>query len=302
MGRIFGWVMVILLCVPAGARAECVLANALSQVHMLQVDLTKTPDNPLAGNVLQYIAGQMPHLQENDLARIVEIHPAEDADAVFNNFATHTHQLLQAYQRKGIAAIPLHFDQEQVRRNLRLTGQYLVAFGCLSRATGGQPGQSVLGQRTQEGIIDNGSVETSGETPFDSIKRYLATPKGAATGVFAVAAVVGIAILIRAWIKLRRRRARRYDCHYATRFRTGGRDHGAVILDVSGMGIKLRHGADEPVQIGTQIEVCIFDKWHAGTVAWGNAHYFGILFRHPLSRQDVRQLHKGRRDPVALAA
>jgi hypothetical protein len=68
------------------------------------------------------------------------------------------------------------------------------------------------------------------------------------------------------------------------------------------MGIKLRHSADKPVEIGTQIEVYIFDKWHMGTVAWGNAHYFGILFRHALSRQDVRQLHKGQHEPVALAA
>ncbi len=292
----------LLLCVPVGVRAQCVMANTLSQVHALQFDLSEKPDDPLASNVIQFIAGQMGNLQDDDLSAIADIHPSQGAYQVFKDFVGVTEQLLQAVETAGIAALPQHFAQDQVRANLRVTGQYLVSLGCIPRTAVTRPGEGPISMfAPTKSPVDAtaAEVDVGEETPVDGIKRYLATPSGAISSVLAIVGACVAAFLIRTVLKRRRRRARRFGCHYATRFRIAGQDGDGVILDVSGMGIKLRRNTDQTIDIGAVVDVLIMDEWHAGTVAWENPHYVGVLFRQALRQRVVRALAHGSKSPVA---
>ncbi len=305
MGRIYGVIMMIMLCAPAGVQAECLMARALSQVHLLQLDLAKRPDDRLAENALRFIAGQIPHLQADDLAEIAAMHPADGADAVFTDFVDNTNRLLSVYESMGLAALPFHFQQVDVRSNLRLTGQYLYSLGCIPRGANARPGQgavSMLPPDNPQEVANLAEKETDEETPFDGVKRYLATPSGAISGVLAIVGAGVAAFLIQTWMKRRRRRARRFDCHYATRYRIAGQDRDGVVLDVSGMGVKLRHNAEKSIQIGVAVDILILGEWHVGTVAWGNAHYVGVLFRQALRQRIVRELYQGNKMSVAQVA
>ena len=106
--------------------------------------------------------------------------------------------------------------------------------------------------------------------------------------------------------KRRKRRAKRYRVHIATRIRTQAALRDGTILDISGNGVKIQTDKLETDVHGLRLDIWLDDAWHGAHISWSNPHYIGVRFVHPfpharviaLSEQERRSYLKTKTAPV----
>jgi hypothetical protein len=85
-----------------------------------------------------------------------------------------------------------------------------------------------------------------------------------------------------------RRRARRESAPTVAVFTTVTQSHGAVMVDLSATGARLR-SAEMP-EAGEELMLCVESIRAIGYVAWVRDHQFGVSFDDPIALGEVQQL------------
>ncbi len=269
------------------AQADCLVIDQLDKLHTLQSRLARDPDTALFANDIRQLRVISRSLANGDAVGAVDGNSFTGPGADIVRFLENTKTLLQRASLHDPQSVRPHFTRS-VRNNLQEVATHLTALRCndtqiaVDTATASQEGTSG-GDRDAEDLAEVAeTLSAIAEEVFQL--RSLAI-------VIAIGVITSItAPIIKRWIVLRRRRAKRHNTTYAMQYLWNDRTIPGVLIDINCHGTKLRHEKDNPIPIGENIKLQICGEWSTGTVMWSNAHYSGVQFNRIIGLTEVKTI------------
>lgn len=267
-------VVLILLGFSRQATANCTVIDQLDKLYVLQTRLANNPATALFRDDIRQLRTISQLVSDQDTLRAVEGNSFVGKGASFVQFLQNTQRLLQGASLDDPFSVQGHFNGA-ARQNLRSIGGYLNDLRCTD---------------TQIAIdaAERAADPTRGNSDAEDIREVIAFLNQLAEEVFqwrtlfivlTVTAVVAVAKpLIRRWIVIRQRRAKRHTTHYVTQYAWADRSYDGMLMDINCYGTKLLHAAGHPLPNGTPLDVAIEGQMTSGTVMWSNVHYSGVKF------------------------
>lgn len=263
--------------------ANCLVIDQLDKLHAIQSRLARNPDTGLFSTDIRQLRAIRRELSNRGTLDAVDGNSFTGPGADFMRFLQNTQSLLQSASLDDPNSVRQHFNQS-ARDNLRRIRGHLTGLRCNDDQIAVD--SAAAAQGTSGGNSDAEDLAEVAET-----LAALAEEVFQIRTLFIALLIAGITIvsvpIIRRWMILRLRRAKRHNITYQTRYRWDDRQVQGMLIDVNCYGAKLRHEPDNPIPQGTTISIEICDVWTEGTVMWGNMHYSGVQFRHTIRLTDV---------------
>lgn len=260
---------------PVHATVDCRLVTSLSRLanitHASQSAWQNgRPDADLLSEIWQYDRSSLIYAFRAD---------AESEQLVLiGQFADILMQIAADAGRQDARAITRTLNLPVTTRVFTKVGRLLQQLPC--------DGASATASQTE------GSGKSSG-TSEDAAKGA-ASPQSAKSIsissswiIIAAATALILAILGTVFLYFRqreksRRRARRFSLNQIVKFASGDARAFGRILDISCVGVKLRHYGQLSSAITPKVDIELSGEWYEATISWSNDHYVGLAFGRPL--------------------
>lgn len=268
------------------AYANCLVIDQLDKLQILQTRLARDPDTGLFSNDIRQLRAISAQLSNRDTLDAVDGNSFTGHGADFIRFLQNTKDLLQGASLYDPQSVRPHFTRS-VRNNLGQVRDHLTGMRCNETQI------SVESAAASEGT-------SGGDSDAEDLADVAENLSALAEEVFQLRSLVillaiglGISIItpiIRRWLILRQRRAKRHNTTYPTQYNWENRIIQGMLIDINCHGTKLRHEKDNPLPIGTMIDLAICDEWSTCAVMWSNTHYSGLQFKSLISLKQVEEI------------
>lgn len=274
----------ILALVPAQmAFANCAIIDRLDTLHIVQTRLARDPLEGFFPSDIRQLRAVSADLGDGAIAEAVNGNVFVGQGAAFVKFVRATRLLLERASMDDPNSVRPHYTPQR-RAALRQIGDYLTILRCTDDQI-----DVALGERASE---------TAGATSdAEDMQQVAVTITRLGQEIFRLRTVIIIVVigtaaaiiapLLRQWLVLRRRRAKRHNTAYDTQYRIDEDTKAGVLLDINCWGTKLRHQQTTPMTPGDPIEIRIDDEWISGSIKWANSHYSGVAFDSGISLSHV---------------
>ena len=265
------------------ALADCALINQLDKLHIIQSRLARDPDTALFATDIRQLRTISAGISDRATLEAVEGNRFTGHGAAFLHFLQNTQSLLQFTSLDDPQSVHRHFSRP-TRDNLALIGDNLITLRC--NETQIAVDAAIAAERGAGGNSDAEDLAKVEDT-LTRLAGEVLRPRTAII-LLLLAGVTALALpLVKRWIVLRQRRAKRHNTIYSTQYLSKKHKINGTLIDINCHGAKLRHEMDSPLPKGQAVEIAICDQWIEGHVMWSNAHYSGVQFRKTLSLSDV---------------
>ena len=263
--------------------ADCVVIDQLDKLQIIQARLARDPDTALFAADIRQIRKMSAGLTNSAALDAVDGNGFVGPGADVLRFLQNTQALLQRVSLDDPHSVRPHFDAK-IRENLAQVAAHLTSIRC---------------NETQIAVELANAVGrgSGGSSDAEDLAKVAETLDRLADNVFQLRTLLIIALvgaglsvglpLLRRYVVLRRRREKRHNTTYATRYIWDDRKIDGMLIDINCHGTKLRHEADNPLPEGVSLEIEVCSTWIEGTVRWSNAHYSGVQFRKSIALSDV---------------
>ncbi len=278
-----GLLWAIVAALGTSVRANCAVIDQLDKLHTIQARLANTPDTGLFMTDIRQLRAIMGDLSNRDALDAVEGNAIAGRGAQVVRFLTNTQDLLSSVSLDEPNRVRVHFTN-RVRRNMDQISDHLTDLRCTRDQV--NIAQAALTQTEGSGDSDAEDLADVMET-LSRVSEELVKPRNILLIISLIGAGFLIVPLIRKWLILRKRRAKRHTTNYATQYRNDQITAAGSLLDINCFGTKLARAQDHVLEMGETVEVSVDDIWIKGTVVWSNTHYSGIMFRRAIDLSEV---------------
>jgi len=279
--------IVAVLMMPARhALADCVIIEQIDTIHTLQLRLMRDPSSALFSSDLRQLRQLSGQISDRDALSAVDGNTLAGRGPSFVRFLDNTRVLLQRASMDDPFSVRPHFDRS-VRRNLDTIATHLTELRCSAE-------QIAIEKEAQTDRAFAGDSDDRDQEEVQEALRAMAEeilhPR---TGILLILFIGGFLVLspiVRKWLIRRKRRAKRHNTRFTTRYRWHDRTIDGTLIDINCYGTKLKHEQGDAQPEGAKIQVGIFEDWQTGTVIWSNLHYSGIQFNRQISLNTVSEI------------
>lgn len=266
------------------AYASCALIDTFDKLHVIQTRLSRNPDTVLFASDIRQLRIMHAGISDRDALDAVDGNRFTGKGADFIQFLRNTQDLLQGASMDDPYSVSRHYTAAN-RATLAAIGTHLHALRCtadqvaIDSAPSNDPINAVNSDAEDIAeVVENLSLFA------DEVFRWRSV-----LILGAVFAMLSFTVpLVRRWLILRKRRAKRYNTTYATNYIWDDSERSGALIDINCHGAKLRHDPDAPIPKSTVVHVQIDGDWVSGTVVWVNTHYSGLQFRRMISLEKVK--------------
>ena len=265
------------------ALADCAVIDQLDKLHTIQTRLARDPDTALFATDIRQLRTISAGISDRATLDAVAGNRFTAHGAAFVRFLQNTRSLLQISSLDDPLSVRPHFDR-QARENLAVIGDSLITLRC--NETQIAIDAAIAAERGAGGSSDAEDLAEVAEN-LNRLAGEVLRPR---TAIILLLLAGGTALalpVIKHWVVLRQRRAKRHNTLYPTQYLSEKHKINGTLIDINCHGVKLRHELDSPPPKGQTVEIAICDHWVEGQVMWSNAHYSGVQFRKTLSLSDV---------------
>lgn len=289
--------LMIVLCVLLGtsgrpALANCLIIDQVDKLHILQNRLSQNPDTGLFPTDIRQMRMIARTLSDRDVVKAVDGNTLMGQGARFARLMRDTRTLLQSVSLDDPASVTPHFTSAR-RKDLQAISNDLKDLRCTDDQVA--VAESDAAENALRGNSDASSdvedMQQVAET-LSRISQEVFQLRSLLVLIGVIAASMILTPVIRHWLIVRQRRAKRHTTTYATHYDGGTGQYDGMLLDVNCYGTKLRHAPSQPLEVGADVKVRIDAEWTQGTVMWSNAHYSGVQFKRAISLEDVAAIRK----------
>ena len=287
MGRRLGLLISLIissLAIGSALHANCVLIDTLDKLQIIQSRLARDPDTALFASDIRQLRTMRASIGDRETLDAIDGNRFTGKGPTFIRFLQNTQDLLQGTSLDDPHSVRPHFTNRN-RANLAAIGSHLNDLRCTDD------------QIAVDSAATDNPINAPG-TDAEDMAEVAETLSRLADEVFqwrsvvimlALAAFLAtVTPLLRRWLILQRRRERRHNTTYATRYLWNEHEIEGMLIDINCYGTKLRHEADKPIPLGDTIKIRICEEWVGCTVMWANKHYSGLQFRRTIALADVK--------------
>ncbi len=276
-----------LLTGAAPARANCMVIDQIDKLHAIQTRLARDPDTGLFPTDIRQLRTIMRTLSNRAALDAVDGNALVGRGAEIVRFLQKTQQLLEGASLDDPQSVRPHF-RATTTRNLDRVGDHLHDLRCTSDQVSVDRAAAAVAART--GATSDAEDLAQVMQALGAFRQEVLRPRNLFGFALALGAAFALAPVIRRWLILRRRRAKRHPANFATSYRQDDAVSEGSLLDINCFGAKLARAADQPLEKGDRVEIAIEDDWIDGQVVWSNQHYSGIQFSRAISLADVAEV------------
>jgi len=278
--------LVLALCCFGGpAAADCIVIDRLDQLQIIQARLARDPDTALFATDIRQLRRLSTGLGDGDVLDAVDGNRFTGSGADFIGFLDDTQALLQRASLYDPQSVRPHFTAAR-RANLTTIRTHLHPLRC----TDNDLSIARSSAASSTGAGGEGSDEEDLAEVADTLSALADEVFRIRTFVIVltvVAAFVIIAPVLRNWLHLRRRKAKRHNTRHMTHYHWDSRVIQGMLVDINCYGAKLKHEKDNPLPVGSSVDIKIDEGDVTGTVMWSNTHYSGVQFRKSITLEAV---------------
>jgi hypothetical protein len=268
------------------ARADCRIIDQLDKLFILQTRLAANPNTALFGNDIRQLRAISSSLSERAALQAIDGNTLLGKGAEVVRFLRNTRLLLDGASLDDPSSVLSHYTRGN-RNNLAQIGDHLHDLRCTDEQISVAQAEAASDPiRSTSDAEDIAAVSAALSQAIQELTR----PSSILVILLAIATTVVASRLISRWLVLRRRRTKRHNTNFATRYYVNEQSTKGVLLDINCFGTKLKHADDAPIPGGTSIAVDIGDQMTKGTVMWSNQHYSGVQFKSAISLGQVEHI------------
>ena len=279
LARAIPFLLTVAVAPPAAAQ-DCAGIAALLRVHTAQQDWLRYRT---AGQVTP----DMLRLDGDEVRFSFRGTLTEDQVTALAAYADAASDLAELARRSDLPRLAAALENPETRAIFNRAGPLLAGLACDSIAGEGEPPPGRGGDRQPTERSADVRQQDEGGVALGL------GPSVTQIALGTLAAVLGGALYFAIWrLRMRnQRRRRRFAVNGLVRFRKAGTDAPVLtgrLVDLSGVGVKLRHYGQLPDS--THLEIELLGQWHRLTVRWDNKHYVGMSFDRQLRFSAVLRL------------
>lgn len=279
----------------ANTEQDCDMIQKLDQFQVVQTRLANGPNMSFYVNDIRFLRNQITQIDQSDLLAALGETPRSPAGRALVELLDQTRDLLSEERLADPATTRTHYRDPTVQANLSMIRAEMRRWRC-----------PVEGIVTMESwMVQANSSDIPTPVQAEPVNVTFELTFSWKTILILLGVIVGAVAAFKVYrlrAVHRRRRAKRYSTNFPTVYRVGDDDIAGMLLDISGNGTKLRFDPAHPLAKSTHVQLLIFDDWVAGTVAWTNAHYSGIVFRAALKNATVKNIRAASGNQMKQAA
>ena len=268
------------------AYANCLVIDQLDKLQILQARLARDPDTGLFSNDIRQLRAISAGMSNRETLDAVDGNSFTGHGADFMRFLQNTKDLLQGASLHDPQSVRPHFTRA-ARNNLEQVRDHLTGLRCNDTQIAVE--SAAASQGTSGGDSDAEDLAEVAEN-ISAIAEEVFQLRSLVIVLAVSIAISVITPIIRRWIILRRRREKRHNTTYPTQYDWENRTIDGMLIDINCHGTKLRHEKDNPLPIGTTIDLVICGEQTTGTVVWSNTHYSGLQFKNLISLKQVDEI------------
>ena len=269
-------VMILFSASALNASPVCDAVSALQRIYVAQQRMAQDPKLMRASRDRSVIRTGLKTLSRDNVAHQLGSRLTSDEMSLIAATLRSARLLEIALENNNMQAALELASASSVERRASQLRYLLPRFGCHV-----QPSR----------LLETGSSRAIRAFSKESLQHL----GPAAWIIFAIA--LGAIILclqipkMRAKMRQKRRRAKRYEVHLAAHFVLRQKIMRGTVVDISCHGLKLKHSCTAP-ECNEVLDVWLLDDWQKGTVTWANEHYCGVDFGFPLVTSQVREIRR----------
>ncbi len=277
--------MLGLCCFSGRVDADCIVIDRLDNLQIIQARLARDPNTALFATDIRQLRALSAGLGDRAVLDAVGGNRFTGPGADFVSFLDDTQDLLQRVSLDDPQSVRPHFTASK-RASLATIRTHLHPLRCtdndLETARSSAAANTGTGGEGSD-AEDLAEVAETLSALADEVFRWRTLVIVATVGTMIAIAVP----ILRNWLLLRQRKAKRHNTRHITNYQWNNRIIEGMLVDINCFGAKLKHEKDNPIPVGTPIEVRIDDGDIIGTVMWSNANYSGVQFRKSITLEAV---------------
>ncbi len=281
------------------AFADCLIIDQLDQMHGLQTRLARNPSTVLFTDDIRQLRSMSSGLNNRDTLAAVNGNAFTGKGATFIRFLQNTQALLQSTSMDDPYSVRPHFTPA-VRQNLENIRVHLPDLRCKVEQITVE--KAVASDRDFNGDDDSDSEDLQEvQQALSSLAAEVVRPRNLILTIVSIGLVMLILPMIRHWLILRKRQAKRHNTTFVTDYRAENVTTEGMLIDINCYGTKLRHSRDSPHAKGMTLEISLLGEWINGSVMWSNTHYSGVQFKKLISLAEVSAICSADREAKSTA-
>ena len=268
--------------------ANCMVIDNINRLYTIQSRLARDPDTGLFETDLRLLRVTLRSLNSTAALEAVDGSALFERGADIVRMLEQTQALLDSASLDDPDSVRPHF-QGSARRTLAAVGDHLHDLRCTS--------EQISIDRAAAAAEATAPATATDEEELAQVLQALGTfgqealrPRNLIGLLLTIGAGVAVAPIVKRWLILRRRWAKRHPANYATRYRKDELTIKSHLLDINCYGTKLARPKDQKLEVGDGIEIAIEDSWIAGRVIWSNQHYSGVQFKRAIGLGEVTEI------------
>ncbi|SFS07900.1 PilZ domain-containing protein [Yoonia litorea] len=269
------------------AVADCAIIDQLDKLHTIQTRLAANPDTGLFATDIRQLRAMTHRLTPSEVQTAVGGSTLAGRGADVRRFLAQTRTMLTGVSLDDPNSVRRYFDSA-ARRTLGKMETHLRDLRCTDAQISIDSAARTAARSTSQHTT-NTDEEDMAEVAENlrNIGAEVIAPRNILILIAVIAAVALGTPLVRRWLVLRRRRAKRHNTYYGTTYRDEKSTFEGRILDINCFGAKLERAKDHMLNVGDSIEITIDDQWTASQVVWSNQHYSGLQFSRAIGLVEV---------------
>lgn len=268
--------------------ANCLVIDKIDRLYTIQSRLARDPDTVLFATDLRLLRITLRSLSNTAALEAVDGNALFGRGADIVRMLQQTQALLESVSVDDPHSIRPHF-QGSSRRTLTAVGDHLHDLRCTREQINIDRAANAA-EATAPATTTDAEDLAQVMRALGSFRQEVLRPRNLIGLLLTIGAVFALAPIVKRWLILRRRRARRHPANYATRYRRDVHEIAGSLLDINCYGTKLARPKDENLQVGDGIEIAIEESWVSGKVVWSNRHYSGVQFKRAIGLGEVNEI------------
>ena len=267
---------------------NCLVIDKIDRLYSIQSRLARDPDTGLLATDLRLLRNTLRSLSNTAALEAVDGNALFGRGADIVRMLQQTQALLQSASLDDPHSVRPHF-QGSARRTLTAVGDHLHDLRCSREQINIDRGAAAA-EATAPATTTDAEDLAQVMQALGSFRQEALRPRNLIGLLLTIGAGFALAPIVKRWLILRRRRARRHPANYATRYRRDEHESAGNLLDINCFGTKLARPKDEDLQVGDGIEIAIEESWVSGKVLWSNRHYSGVQFKRAIGLGEVNEV------------